>query len=70
MTASTCPNTGKVAHLSRQDALAHLRALRARGGSVDLNVYRCPFGGTHWHVGHSWYRLRRRIREAKRRGVA
>lgn len=27
-------------------------------------------GGTHWHVGHSWYRLRRRIREAKRRGVA
>lgn len=58
-----CPAPDKRKHDTRRAALSHWHALMKDGASKDLNVYRC---GDHWHVGHSWFALRSRIRQAQK----
>lgn len=58
-----CPSPDKRKHGTRREALAHWHALKKDGASQDLNVYRC---GDHFHVGHSWFSLRSRIRASRR----
>jgi hypothetical protein len=64
---SICGTTGKIAHETGRAAHGHRRSLLQGGASTDLTVYRC---GNHFHVGHSQAKLRRRIRDALRRGRA
>ena len=45
---------GKRAHRTRGAARRAARQLRARGVRR-LNVYACPHGERHWHVGHLPY---------------
>lgn len=64
----SCSSPGKVKHLSREAAVAHIRALYKAGlGNQDYHPYACD-GGRHWHVGHSQDRLKERIARAVRVG--
>lgn len=60
---------GKQAHATYEEAVQHRKELRAKGGSVDLEVYRCRHC-KRWHVGHSRQSLNRRIRVALHGGNA
>lgn len=64
-----CAAPHKIAHKTREKALGHILMLeRAGRGNPDLNAYQCPAG--HWHVGHSAFRLAKRIKRALREGRA
>jgi hypothetical protein len=66
-----CEKTGKVIHATEEAARAAIASLyRADRGNPHYNAYRCPFGGAHWHVGHSAYSLNRAIKNALRSGRA
>ncbi|MGH1563054.1 hypothetical protein [Mumia sp. DW29H23] len=61
-----CPTPTKRRHRSKDAALAQITSLYSHGrGNPDLNAYRCVCGS--WHVGHSSWLLRKRIRRALRR---
>lgn len=67
--AQPCTAPHKIAHKTKAKALGHIRMLERQGrGNPDLNAYPCPAG--HWHVGHSAFRLAKRIRRALREGRA
>lgn len=55
-----CPRAGKISHVSRRAAAAHIQSLLARGAQ-DLRAYPC---GDHWHVGHHQGELVKRIRSS------
>ncbi|MCW2756995.1 MAG: hypothetical protein JWO46_741 [Nocardioidaceae bacterium] len=60
--SGACPRTGKIPHVSKAAAVAHIEALeRAGRGSPDMSVYRC---GDHWHIGHDARRFAKRIRRS------
>lgn len=71
MSLKTCHRCRKVIHPSRDAAQAERdRLVAAKDLSPDVHVYRCPSRRQHWHIGHSQTLLRRRIRQARREGVA
>lgn len=66
-----CEKTGKIIHATEEAARAAIASLyRADRGNPHYNPYRCPFGGAHWHIGHSKHSLDKAIKNALKAGRA
>jgi hypothetical protein len=66
--STDCPTPTKRGYSTQREARGQWHALMRHGASKDLTVYQCRCG--NWHVGHSWFALRRRIRAARKVGQA